>query len=504
MRLQITVTRGMDMGKVFELAESGAYVLGRGDDCSIQLSDPRISRHHCRIDVKAGRAQLKDAESSWGTFVNGDRVTEYALQPGDLVTLVETEMRFEVASSAAATTWQPNQPPPTPGISIALPNSVAEEPQPSGVLPDNKDDWTSLLGAMAAPHDRNDHADLVGKSLGRFEILEIIARTRTGMLFRARDSKTSRPVALKVLWQEIARDDEEVHRFVRAVKSVLGVKHPNLINFYGAGKSRPRYCWTACELIEGDSLRDLMQRAGESGRLPWQQCLTIAIHIARSLEAAAARGFVHRNITPTNILVRRKDGVAKLGDLMLAKALQGTQAERITRPGETVGDIPYLSPEHLQAGDHLDSRSDMYSLGATLYEALTGRPPVEGHSLAEVVARIELEDACDPRDIDPEIPAKFASIIMQMLEKSPAKRFDSPQKLVRALEAAASATEQPTVPLPESDKPFADGQLNWENTWNWLMELPWPVRRTAIIVSAVTVAGITLGVIVSSLLSSGP
>ena len=500
MRLQIVVTRGLDMGKVFELAETGTYILGRGDDCSIQLSDPRISRHHCRIAVSGGRAQLQDADSSWGTTVNGERVSSHALQPGDVVQLVETELRFEVSTSAAATTWQPDQPPPRPPAPIAVPNSGSEPPATVAASPDRCEEKEPAVSAL---NERNDLSDLVGKSLGRYEIAEIIARTRTGMLFRARDTQTSLPVAFKVLWPEIARDDEEVQRFVRAVKSVIGVKHPNLIAFYGAGKTAPRYCWTACELVEGDSLRSVIENAGKSGRLPWQQCLRIAIHIARALEAAAAKGFVHRNITPTNILVLKSDGVAKLGDLMLAKALQGTQAERITRPGETVGDIPYLSPEHLQAEDRLDSRSDIYSLGATLYEALTGRPPVEGRSFAEVVARIELEKPADLREIDPEIPRRFSSIVMQMLEKDPARRFDSPRQLVHALESAARATDQPAVPLPESDKPFADGQLTWRNTWRWLMELPWPVRRTALIVAAVTIAGITLGVIVSSVLSSG-
>ena len=104
MRLQLVVTRGPDMGVVFELEMVGSYVLGRGDDCSIQLSDARISRHHCRLVVSGGKAQLEDTNSSWGTIVNGEPISSRQLQPGDVVKLVETEMRFEVSTSSAATT----------------------------------------------------------------------------------------------------------------------------------------------------------------------------------------------------------------------------------------------------------------------------------------------------------------------------------------------------------------------------------------------------------------
>ena len=361
MQLQLVVTRGPDMGTFFELEMLGTYVLGREDDCSIQLSDPRISRHHCEIDVTGGKATLKDSNSAWGTLVNGEKVTSRPLQPGDTVQLVETELRFEVATSAAAATWQPNQPRPDlpPPVESAAPQGKPElhaalQPEPAPVPPPKP----AAAKGKATGRPDHDLYNLVGTTLGRYEIVEVLAKARTGLLFRARDTEKDHQVALKVLWPEITRDDDEVQRFVRAVKTVLHVKHPNLVGLYGAGKTRPRYCWTASELVEGDSLMDVMTLAGQNGQLPWQQVLRVGIHIARALEAAAEAKMVHRNITPTNILIRKRDGVAKLGDLMLAKALEGTQAERITRPGETVGDVPYLSPEQLLVQGELDSRSD--------------------------------------------------------------------------------------------------------------------------------------------------
>lgn len=519
MRLQLVVTRGPDMGVVFELEMMGTYVLGRGEDCSIQLSDARISRHHCRLVVSGGKAQLEDTNSSWGTLVNGEAIASQQLQPGDVVKLVDTEMRFEVSTSAAATTWQPGQPPPQPAPLPAAPQAApAPPPQPSPApatppkAPPEPPAKPKEPAAKSPPkpkpstgkHAGSDLSHLVGQTLSRYEIIEVIARARTGMLFRAQDTEAGRAVALKVVWPEIARDDDEVQRFVRAVKTVIGVKHPNLVTLHAAGKAPPRYCWTASELVEGDSLMDVMIQAGQNGKLPWQQCLRIAVHIARGLEAAAAKGFVHRNITPTNILIRKRDGVAKLGDLMLAKAMEGSQSANITRPGEQVGDIPYLSPEQLITQHKLDSRSDIYSLGASLYMAVTGRPPIEGKSLAQTIAKIETERPADPRQHAPDIPPQFASVILKMLEKEPQKRFRDPKTLVSTLEKVIANTDQPNVPLPEEDEqPFADGEVSWSGFTRWVREIPWPVRRNVMIGIALLVIAIVLGLALNSLLGTG-
>lgn len=534
MRLQLVVTRGPDMGTVFELEMVGTYVLGRGDDCSIQLSDARISRHHCRMVVTGGKAQLEDSNSSWGTIVNGKTIDSQQLQPGDIVKLVETEMRFEVATSAAATTWQPDQPaslataqeadaqklPQTTEAPVGPPPRQTDSGQPSARpippptpaadLPAAKPK-TDAPSPESVPHEQpvaapqlksNDLSNLVGQKIARYEITDVIARARTGMLFRAHDAEKDRQVALKVMWPEMTRDDDELQRFVRAVKTVIGVKHPNLVTLHGAGKSPPRYCWTASELVEGDSLMDVMIQAGKNGQLPWQQCLRVAVHIARALEAAAAKGFVHRNITPTNILIRKRDGVAKLGDLMLAKALEGTQAERITRPGETVGDIPYLSPEQLLAQHKVDSRSDIYGLGASIYAAVTGRPPVEGKSVAQTISLIETQIPEDPRNLNASIPPHFASAILRMLEKKPDGRFATPSDLVSTLENIVSDTGLSEVALPDDEsEPFADGEVSIRGVYAWIREIPWPVRRNLMIGMGLLVIAVLVGSALGSLLN---
>ena len=135
-----------------------------------------------------------------------------------------------------------------------------------------------------------------------------------------------------------------MQRFVRAMKTVLPLRHPNLVTLYGAGKTGP-YCWAAMEYVEGESMKQVIQRVGVAGMLDWRYGYRVAVHIARALDHAHGQTIIHRNVTPTNILFRTADKTAQLGDLMLAKALEGNLAQQITRPGELVGDVAYMSPE---------------------------------------------------------------------------------------------------------------------------------------------------------------
>jgi serine/threonine-protein kinase len=168
--------------------------------------------------------------------------------------------------------------------------------------------------------------------------------------------------------------------------------------------------------------------------LEWQYAFHVAIDIARALEAAFERGIIHRNITPTNILVRSSDRLAKLGDLMLAKALSGTLARQITRPGELVGDVHYMSPERTQSQADVDTRSDIYSLGATLYAVLAGRPPFEGKSLPEVIGKIRGAEPVPPKKYQLSIYDLFENIVLRMLQKRPDDRYQTPAELLSELQ----------------------------------------------------------------------
>jgi serine/threonine-protein kinase len=243
-------------------------------------------------------------------------------------------------------------------------------------------------------------------------------------------------MALKVLLPSISQDEAETQRFIRAMKTMLPLRHRNLVAIYNAGKTGP-YCWTAMELVEGESLEQVIRRIGVAGMLDWRYALRVAIHIARALEYASEHQIIHRNLTPQNVLVRNSDKLAKLGDLMLAKALEGSMAQQITRPGELLGDIHYMSPERTRGIAEVDGRSDIYGLGALVYALLTGRPPCAGASLTETIQHIRQTIPEPPRKYALGIPPMFEGVVTRMLAKRPDERHQTASELVADLERVA-------------------------------------------------------------------
>jgi serine/threonine protein kinase len=171
--------------------------------------------------------------------------------------------------------------------------------------------------------------------------------------------------------------------------------------------------------------------------LDWQFALRVGVHVAQALEAAHEKHVIHRNITPESILIRTQDKVAKLGDMMLAKAMDGIKAKQITRPGEIVGNVAYMAPERTRFDVEVDTRADVYGLGATLYALLTGKPPFEAKSLVETIAAIRQADPVPLKKFQLSIPDGVQDAVMTMLQKHPEKRFQTPADAARALEHVA-------------------------------------------------------------------
>jgi serine/threonine protein kinase len=214
------------------------------------------------------------------------------------------------------------------------------------------------------------------------------------------------------------------------------------VALYGAGKTSG-YCWAAMEYVEGESLTQVIQRIGVAGMLDWRHALRVAIHIGLALDYAHRRQIIHRNIAPPNILMRTADGAAKLGDLMLAKALEGGQGRQITRPGELLGDVNYMSPERTHSAADVDGRSDIYSLGATVYALLTGRPPFADMSLVETITKIRKVDPERPRKFQMGIPEAFEGVVLRMMAKRPEERYPTAADMLAELERVARAQGVP-------------------------------------------------------------
>jgi serine/threonine protein kinase len=400
MSAQLIVVSGPDKGRAFSLQAGASFQLGRSQATVTRLTDPAVSRVHCEISFDGQRAVLVNVSSN-GTTVNGKAVGQHELRHGDVVRVGGTELRFQRADvEDAETVMQPaTVVPPAPAKS-GLPEQLSALP---------------------------------GHTLSHYRIDEVIARGQSGMVFKATDTRDSTTVALKVLQPEFSRDDAEMQRFIRAMKTVLPLRHPNIVTLLGAGKTGP-FCWAAMEHVDGESMNQVIQRIGVAGMLDWKYGYRVAMHVARALEHAHAQSIVHRNVTPTNILLRQADKTVLLGDLMLAKALEGTLAQQVTRPGELVGDIAYMSPERTRGTGDIDGRSDVYGLGATVYALIAGRPPFSATSLPELIAKIRNAEPEKPKKYQMSIPDLFQGTVLKMLAKRPEERFQTAKELLSDLE----------------------------------------------------------------------
>jgi serine/threonine protein kinase len=399
MTRRLQVTAGPDKGRAFALNPGEALLVGRSQATQTRLTDPRVSRVHCEVQVEDHQVVVIDSNSAGGTLVNGQRVGQQALRHGDVIQVGDTQLRFEDDAAAEQSTLAPP--------------------------------------AAAARGSGEAVAALTGQTLAHFEIGPVVAKGQSATVFRARDTKDGKEVALKVLRPEFSTNEGEMQRFVRAIKTVLPLRHPNLVTLYGAGKTGP-YCWIAMEYVEGESLTQVIQRIGVAGMLDWRYTLRVAVHIGRALDYAHGQQIIHRNVAPPNILVRSEDKVAKLGDLMLAKALDGVLAQQVTRPGELVGDVNYMSPERTRSStEGVDGRSDIFSLGATVYALLTGRPPFADASLVETITKIRKAEPEKPKKFQMSIPDLFEGTVLKMLAKRPEDRHQTAGELVKDLERVA-------------------------------------------------------------------
>ena len=404
MSLQFYVLAGPDKDRVFTLQEGAGMMLGRGTQSIYQVTDPTVSRTHCQVLLEDDKVSIVCQGGSGGTLINGRKVQNQVLRPGDILQIGATQLRFQIEDHAGATT---------------LGGVVAPAPQKQQISGD--------VDQLEA---------LVGKTISHYEIGTgpIIGRGSTSIVFHATDTRDQRAVALKILLPEISQDEDELQRFVRAMKTVMPLRHPHIITLYAAGKTGP-FCWAAMEYVAGENLTEVIQRIGVAGMLDWRYSFRVAAQIGQALAYAHGQKIIHRNVTPKNILVDATTKEAKLGDLMKAKAMEGILAKQITRPGELIGDVAYMSPERTRGAADIDGRADIYGLGATVYALLTGRPPFDGATLVEKITRIRKDEPVKPTKFQLSIPSQFEGTVLKMLAKRPEDRFQTAEEMLSELES---------------------------------------------------------------------
>ena len=265
----------------------------------------------------------------------------------------------------------------------------------------------------------------LGKILdNRYEILDIIGKGGMAIVYKAFDHRLGRNVAVKVLKDDYALDEEFRRRFQNESQAVAMLSHPNIVSVYDMGRSGETE-YIVMELVEGINLKQYMT---SKGVLTWKEALHFASQICKALSHAHSKGIVHRDIKPHNIMVE-KNGSVKVADFGIAR-LQDSQN---TATQETLGSVHYISPEQAK-GEPVDSRSDIYSLGIILYEMLTGKLPFTGEN-AVGVAVMHINGMFQaPRDVNPDIPAGLEQIILKAMATDPNDRYQTADDMLSDLE----------------------------------------------------------------------
>jgi serine/threonine-protein kinase len=271
-------------------------------------------------------------------------------------------------------------------------------------------------------------------SLGRYRLDKVLGQGGMALVYRARDGELDRPVAIKLLADNLASDQGFRRRFLREARLAARLAHPNVVQIYdmGAVDGRP---YIVMEYVEGETLAALLERRG---RIPAREATELALQVCDGLQHAHEAGLVHRDVKPQNVLVCG-DGTLKITDFGIARSAHGT---RLTEIGSVLGTAAYLAPEQA-AGEEVTAAADIYALGVVFYELLTGRRPYTVETLTQLLQ--QGQPVTPVGELAPDVPATLEDIVMRCLARIPEYRPASAAALADQLDAALS--ELPTRPL---------------------------------------------------------
>jgi pSer/pThr/pTyr-binding forkhead associated (FHA) protein len=415
---ELVVSAGRAPGRRLTLRDE--LVIGRGVSGEGRLSDDAdLSRRHARIARDArGRVTIEDLGSANGTFVNGQRVRgRQALNVGDSVQVGSTTLQLTEVGRAPA--------PPAPAIPAparATPAPARATPAPARPSP------RPAPAARAA--DRELASELgLGSVFAGCRVAEVISHGDMGVVYRAEELALQRPVALKLILPEYSRDARFRERFRRESMVAAAIDHPNVIPIFDAG-DEDGVLYITMRLVVGTDLRALIVA---EGRIEPLRAARIVRQVGAALDAAHARGMLHRDVKPPNVLLGREDHVY-LSDFGLAKRVDAVGG--LTRQGSIVARAEYVAPEQI-LNERVDARADIYALGCLLFEALTGQAPfAEWEQGPAALAHLDAPRP-SPVALCPDLPREFDDVVSRAMAIDPNQRYPSAGDLGQAALVAA-------------------------------------------------------------------
>jgi len=393
MHMRIRIEKGPNRGDAFEITrDSKPVIIGRGETADFIIPNPLISKEHCKIFVDAENriVWLKDLNSTNGTFLNGEKIEEVGIHTGDKIQMGEVLLCVEDASQVQYS------------------------------------------------------SDLSGKILGGYRLDEKIGRGSMGTVYRAIQISLGREVALKVLDYNLSKDINFVKSFLNEARAAGRLNHPNVVQVHDVVEAEGYYL-LSMEYIAGGSLKSLLE---EKGRLSVPDGIDILLCIAKALDYAEKQRIIHCDIKPDNIMLN-SPREAKLADLGIAKQAKGS---KVIQDGKVFGSPNYIAPEQAK-GESIDHRVDIYSLGITGYEILSGRVPFTGNSSNEIIKKHIYEKPRPLTDLVSKLPEELWRVIEKMIAKRPEDRFSCAAELIEALESVPR--EEDRLPKPPKKKASA-------------------------------------------------
>jgi tRNA A-37 threonylcarbamoyl transferase component Bud32 len=369
------------------------------------------------------------------TAVLGPARRERALQLHELTTSLAQRygpdegerLRKVFETSLSGPQVRPQLPPAVPAPAEPQGVPAAHRDVPAGPTIETPSETKRRALAAASQQDppvRPEDCPIYG-----YEIVKELGKGAMGVVYKARHIFSDRITALKILPLRLAAKTQYLERFKREAMALMRIDHPNVVKGYDFGGSEDYY-YLALEFIEGEPLDEILAR---DLKLPERRALEITRQVALGLAAADAHGVVHRDIKPENVMLT-VEGDAKICDFGIVK-LADMNENSVTMAGTTVGTPFYISPEQARGEDDLDIRSDIYSLGISLFHLATGRVPFTGRSQGAILVRHILEEVPDPRSIDPGLSPELSAIVGMMTHKKATDRYSGAEELVGAIDA---------------------------------------------------------------------